>query len=196
MKNRKKTVLRTSLFLGNLTLLGGSSTWALFELRANNLRMTELREAVISADKSGTNVYEALSELREYVSLHMNATPPDSAGTKYSISLAETYARDKKAEENRVSNARVALANEATSYCESTVRNVQLSVRAECVSQYIAQRPIAEKQIIADLYRYDFASPRWTPDLAGWLIVVSFFLGLTLLVQVVSAVFVRLIIRK
>jgi len=152
-------------------------------LRANNLRMLELREDVFIADESGQGIEDALRALQAHVTTHMNADLP-RLGDNPAIQLKNTYERLQTAESQRVSEARQALTDEATAYCEANVRGVQLSVRAQCVSEYIAARPVSEKEINPDLYRYNFASPRWSPDLAGWSYVALVCFGAALFLNI------------
>lgn len=152
--------------------------------------MLDLREAVILADQSGQGVYDRLAELQGFVTSHMNANPP-KLGSEPAIQLKSTYERAKEAERARVSAERATIANDATVYCEANFRNVQLSRRAECVANYIADRPVEERVIVSDLYRYDFVSPRWTADNAG----VPIALGALSFLIFVSLVFSRLIAR-
>lgn len=170
MRQRKPLsyVIASVPFLSTL----GFSIYSLLQLRSNNLKMLELRDAVIQADESGQGVYERLAELQGYVTSHMNANPP-KLGSEPAIQLKNTYERAKSAEQERVSAERTAIANEATAYCEENFRNVNLSRRAECVAGYIADRPVQERVIISDLYRYDYVSPRWTADNAGIPIVIA-----------------------
>lgn len=176
------------------SFLGSVSAGAvgLFALRENNKDMLQLRDAVFEADEAGLGIQESIDALQNHVSSHMNANPP-KLGDNSAIQLKSSYDRARQAETERMSAARTELAQQATSYCEANVRNVQLSVRAQCVAQYIADRPITEKQIVADLYRYNFISPRWSPDLAGWSLVVACALGAIFVMQLLArflAVFV------
>jgi hypothetical protein len=173
MKRSKGTrfvKITAMLLLGLISVASIAIT--LYALRANNVKMLELRDAVIAADESGIAVYERLGELQQHVAAHMNATPP-RLGSEPSIQLKNSYDRARAMESARVSAERTNIANEATQYCESSLQSARLSARASCVADYIAARPVQERPVVADLYRYDFVSPRWTPDLAGIMLVVA-----------------------
>lgn len=160
--------LTITLVVVTLAVSGAS----LLALRTNNQRMIALYKQVELADLNGQGVHEALEALQNHVATHMNSTPP-KLGDNPSVQLKASYERAKKIETNRVSAEREKVAVDATAYCEATIRNTLLSNRASCVAEYIAARPVVEKPILADLYRYDFVSPRWTPDTAGWLLALT-----------------------
>lgn len=165
----KKTnrIANRVLLIANVLVIIVFAVSSVLALRSNNSTMIELYQKVADADKAGEGVTGALAKLQTHVSRHMNSTPP-KLGDNPSVQLKYTYEKALTAEQARVSSERQRITNEATAYCEQTVRNVVLSVRAQCVADYTAARPVAEKPILADLYRYDFVSPKWTPDIAGW----------------------------
>ena len=167
---------------------------SLFALRDNNKEMLRLRDVVFAADESSQGVQDAVGALQNHVTAHMNADPP-KLGDNSAIQLKQSYERAKQAEVARVSAARTDLAQQATIYCEANARNVQLSVRAACVSQFTIDRPISEKQVVADLYRYNFISPSWSPDLAGWSLAVACILGALFIIQVTARVIASIIIK-
>src|SRR5437868_7767644 len=71
----------------------------IFALRANNLGMVRLRNAVYTADKNGTNVEQSLQNLRAYVQTHMNTDLSDgNTGVYPPIQLKYTYERLQQAE--------------------------------------------------------------------------------------------------
>lgn len=151
-------------------------------LRQNNLTMLDLREKVFTADREGGDVNAALIDLQAHVTSHMNTALP-KLGDQKAIQLKHTYDRQAAAEEKRVSAARVRINNEATAYCESIYGSSALPARAACVRSYIAERPISERPVPPELYSLDFASPRWSPDTAGITLVITFLLGLALLIR-------------
>lgn len=172
----------------------GAGVTSLFALRDNNKQMLELRDAVFVADESGQGIQPAINALQNHVTAHMNANPP-KLGNNSAIQLKYSYDRAKEAEVNRTSTARTDLAQQATVYCEANARNVQLTERAACVSQYISDRPVNEKQIVADLYRYNFVSPTWSADLAGWSLVLAGVLGVLFIVQIAARMIASIIIK-
>ena len=140
-------------------------------LRHNNTTMIGLRNDVYLADKSNGNVEAALDRLRIFVYGHMNTNLSTSNGIKPPIQLSYTYARLQDAQQKNTD-----LYVEAKNYCETIVpANVSISGRGriDCITQYVTSHGAKPANIPAGLYEYDFLSPRWSPDLAGWSLVVA-----------------------
>jgi len=151
-------------------------------LRANYSTMVELREAVYQADQANGNVEQALQELRAFVNAHMNTNLGRDSGTVYPpIQLKYTYERLKKAEQDRVNAANSQVYTDAQHHCERLYpASFSGGPRVPCIAQYVKDHGTQAKTIPADLYRFSFATPRWSPDLAGWTLVLSvLFLVLT-----------------
>lgn len=150
---------------------------ATFSLRANNQNMVHLRQAVFDADKQNGDVETALRDLRQYVYTHMNTdlASGDNA-IKPPIQLKYRYDRLVEAElaKNNRSND---LYNDAQTYCEAHIKAFLGRDKLTCVRQYLDEHSgdskTAEINIPDDLYKFDFVSPRWSPDLAGWSLVCA-----------------------
>jgi preprotein translocase subunit SecF len=168
-KHIQKFMLRTPtwVFLA-LFLISGITTIA--ALRHNNETMVHLRSAVYEADKSGGDINSALNNLRRFVYGHMN-TNLSSGGNaiKPPIQLKYTYERLQAAEQKRADNANSNVYTEAQIYCQQQ-NSVDFSGRnrVPCVSDYVTTHGTKAGTIPAALYQYDFVSPAWSPDLAGW----------------------------
>lgn len=159
-----------------------SALVSVYALRHNNLTMIKLRNAVYEADKSGGDVNTALNNLRQYVYAHMN-TNLSSGGNaiKPPIQLKYTYERLQSAAEAAINNK--SLYTDAENYCQAQIpASVSISGRGRisCVQDYITSHGGKKApQIPAALYEFDFISPTWSPDLAGWSLVAAvIFLGL------------------
>lgn len=153
----------------------------IFALRHNNETMINLRNKVYAADQANGNVNAALNHLRDYVYSHMN-TDLSSGGNaiKPPIQLKYTYERLESAAEQQANNS--GLYTAAENYCQAQIpANVSISGRGRigCIQDYVTshggQQPAA---IPTALYEYDFVSPTWSPDLAGWSLVTTGLLGL------------------
>lgn len=180
---------------GNFILAAAGVGASILALRDNNLKMIALYEKVKEADTSGVGTYDRLKDLQVFVAQHMNATPP-KLGSNPGIQLVETYKRAKAAETARVTAERERIYNEAISYCEAALPQSLLSQRAQCIIDRNASQTVTERQIVPDLYRYDFVSPRWSPDLAGWSIVVSVVLVAVFVLQILARIVSKLIFTK
>lgn len=148
---------------------------AILALRANYAGMVERRAAVYVADEKGEGVEAALQALRRYVGQHMNTTLDTGKGIYPPIQLKHTYERLVKAEQDRVKTSNDKIYTEAQRYCERQDPNSFFGrERIPCIQKYIKDHPSSKARTVPDaLYKFDFASPRWSPDLAGWSLVLS-----------------------
>lgn len=157
-----------------LVLAVVSTAVCVFALRANNQHMIKLRDAVFAADKNGTDVQKPLQDLQAYVTSHMNTSLNAGNSAVYPpIQLKYTYdrlrAQNKQPDQNT-------LYSQAQAYCES-LNHTDFSGRnrVPCIEQYVQSHsgPNAPKTIPDALYKFSFASPVWSPDLAGWAIIIA-----------------------
>jgi hypothetical protein len=158
-----------------------SSVVAIGALRHNNLTMIKLRDVVYSADKADGDVNAALNNLRNYVYAHMNTDLNSGGNTiKPPIQLKYTYERLETKAQKEANNS--GLYTAAENYCQAKIpASVSFSGRGRigCVEDYIMSHGgRAAAAIPTALYQYDFVSPSWSPDLAGWSLVVA---GLSLI---------------
>ncbi len=152
-----------------------------FSLRANNQNMIELRQAVFTADEQNGDVESALRNLREYVYGHMNTDlAAGENAIRPPIQLKYRYERLVEAEQaklKKISNQD--LYSAAQDYCEQRIpTGFSGSNRLPCIREYLDSHgaEVAEEAVIPeDLYKFDFASPTWSPDLAGWSLVAACF---------------------
>jgi hypothetical protein len=147
---------------------------AVAALRNNYTGMTQLRNAVYQADRDAGNVEAALQNLRGYVNTHMNTTLDDGKGIYPPIQLQYTYERLVRAERDRVEAATSQIYTDAQRHCEALYPgSFSGGPRVPCIEQYIKSHGTVAHTIPDALYKFDFVSPRWSPDLAGWSIVLS-----------------------
>lgn len=146
-----------------------------FALRENNLHMVKLREAVYSADKNNGDVQGALTRLQQYVTAHMNTNLSNGPNAVYPpIQLKYTYDR-LRAASDKSTNEQVY--TDAQHYCEQqdstdfSGRN-----RVPCIQQYVEDHGVTAPAVPEALYKFDFISPIWSPDFAGYsLLATAFF---------------------
>lgn len=147
---------------------------SMYAIRQNNIRTIELRDAVLQVDKDNGDVETALHDLREYVYGHMNSDLASPTGAYPPIQLKYRYERLAVAEKERVSAANAQLYTEAQAYCETAIPTGRSLNRIDCIQDYITSKGGATEKAIPDaLYKFAFASPAWSPDLAGWSILVT-----------------------
>lgn len=166
-------------------------------LRQNNLKALELRDQVLQVDKDQGDVETALNDLRSFVYAHMNAQLATDTSVYPPIQLKYRYERLVAAEKQRVSKANAAVYTAAQKYCErQNSSDFSGRNRVPCIQDYVTKNGIKEKIIPDALYKFDFASPSWSPDLAGWAVVITFVLFIVLLVRSGLELWVRYRLRQ
>lgn len=152
-----------------------SATVAVLALRHNNLTAISLRNQVLQTDQQNGDVTSALNKLRSYVYSHMNTNLDSGPGAIYPpIQLKYTYNRLVQAEQTRVDAVNSKIYTDAQNYCQQTVPNgFSGRFRLSCIDTYVTSHGTTAKPIPTALYEFDFVSPFWSSDLAGWSIVVS-----------------------
>lgn len=147
-------------------LAGLSFLIGVIALRGNYVHMTELRDAVYAADKDGSDVQKPLAALQQYVTTHMNTNLSGGSNSVYPpIQLKYTYERLREANA-KASNAQVY--NDAQTFCESqNSSDFSGRNRVPCIESYVESHGVQQKEVPDALYKYDFLSPVWSPDLAG-----------------------------
>jgi hypothetical protein len=164
-------------------------------LRNNYSTMTQLRADVYAADQSNGDVVGALQRLRSYVNSHMNTNLETKSGVYPPIQLKHTYERLQAAEKAKAESGNAQVYTDAQKHCEQLYPgSVSGGPRIPCIEQYVKDHGGAPvKQIPDALYKFDFASPRWSPDLAGYSIVLAVLsLGLAALRLIIGSVLERL----
>jgi hypothetical protein len=162
-----------------LTAFIVSGTITVFALRNNNLTAINLRNQVIKADQDNDNVQGALNKLRQYVYSNMNTSLSSGPNAIYPpIQLKYTYQRLLQAEQSQVDAANASLYTRAEDYCQQIIPNgFSGRYRVSCIDNYVTQNAAKVQPIPAALYEFDFQPPFWSPDLAGWgLLVTAVFL--------------------
>lgn len=168
-------------------------------LRLNNIGMLQRREAVLAADKTGDLqiTQSRLYELQRYSAAHMNTdTGP--------FDLESQYRRDvQKAVDAATSNdsSKESINAKVDEICRSRVSGYG-SAWIQCFSEELAKFPPSTDP--ADtvnlpsplLYRHAFASPLWTPDFAGWSVLVCAVILLMIATRLVSLGILRLLLKR
>ena len=158
-------------------------------LRSNNIEMLKRREAVFVADKDGKGVDDALNKLRNYVYAHMNTDLSSGISIKPPIQLKHTYERLVAAEKDKVRVRNETIVEQAAAECLRRFPPGFIEQRTLCVQDFVAKNSIDEKPIPKELYQFDFASPTWSPDVAGFSILFTGLLVLLLIFRLVAGVF-------
>ncbi|MGD8373249.1 MAG: hypothetical protein PVI21_00095 [Candidatus Woesebacteria bacterium] len=159
-------------------------------LRQNNLGMIELRNMVKMADEQGNDAQtkQSLADLQSYIYSHMNTSMGERG-----IYLEHTYQRayERTIQEGMKDDSESRnLYNSADEACQSVFnKTYSFPAYTQCVAERLANQdssdPLASiKTPSVDLYRYNFTSPLWTPDNAGFVVLITFLILIFLLVRI------------
>jgi hypothetical protein len=156
--------------------------------------MIKLRQAVFNADKQDGDINGALNNLRKYVYGHMNTNLRGSNSSEPPIQLVNQFNRDVDAERARM----VAMGSadkvyvDAQTICEK--QGVPIIERAQCIQEYVTKNGKGIPQLnlpAKEVYTFDFASPLWSPDIAGFSIVLSIIFGLLLISRFITGFIIK-----
>ena len=143
-------------------------------LRHNNEQMIVLRDAVYQADKNDGDVEGALRNLRGYVFSHMNTSLASGPNAVHPpIQLKYTYERLQAAQQVSLGQNNSQLYGQAQQACEAQGETTTAQTTIACIQEYAASHGIQLASIPEGLYKFDFVSAKWSPDLAGWSLVIT-----------------------
>jgi hypothetical protein len=173
-------------------------------LRLNNLEMVERRSAVVAADEKGDReaMRSSIIELQRYVARHMNT------GLGNGFFLSKTYERDRDAAlaaANQSTNPNSSVYQQASIECRSRFQGGRESFRndyVQCVIERVsAMSPQTDvEQTLnlpkADAYKVNFASPFWTPDMAGLAVAFCVLVTLVILGRALLTLGLRMLLKR
>jgi len=176
------------LVFGVLVLLGA------FFMRQNNLHMITLRNMVLQADEQNKDIPQQLTTLRNYVASHMNTGMGEQG-----IYLAHSYRR---AYDAAIAQATGGSGDSAVIYqnaqktCMSQFNeDSEFLAYGQCLTDKIeASGAPAISTPSADLYRFNFVSPAWSPDVAGFTLLTAALVGLLVAGQLVLKAIIYLLL--
>ena len=168
-------------------------------LRLNNTGMIARRNAVTAADKSGNTqeIASRIYDLQRYSTSHMNA----DSGIFY---LQEQYNRDVR-KAMSVDNGSGADSPQARA---DAICNPNLSVHgyskayqdcmlAELTKEGQVTDPSSMRLPSPALYRYDgFPSPIWSPDFAGWSVLVTVLIFIVIVGRLITLGILRILLKR
>lgn len=168
-------------------------------LRLNNIGMVQRREAVINADKEGSqeDVVSRLYDLQRYVASHMNTNLGKG------VYLEETYARDYQnwmKNNYGTSNPNGNIYKKAQEVCAPQFSSYSYAY-LQCTTNELAKYPSANDPASEsskprkEAYIHNFASPLWSPDFAGWSVVVFGGIALLIVIRLVSLGVLQIMLR-
>lgn len=146
-------------------------------LRMNNVRMIERKEAVLAADRSGDlgMVTERLHDLQEYSLRHMNAsTGQVFLENAYRQKINQLINDAKKTIDSQQGQNAYKI---AADICDKRFRGYSQAY-AECFLSEVNKQsssvptPVEIKTLSPNTYIHSYASPYWSPDLAGFAVLI------------------------
>lgn len=169
-------------------------------LRLNNISMVERREGVLSADRQGNEevIIKRLYDLQRHVSAHMNTE------LGRGVYLESSYSRDLQnwqSSQYGDTNPNGNIYKKAQEICAPRFKSYS-SAYLQCTTSELTKFPAAADPATStskprqEAYIHAFSSPLWSPDFAGWSVVL-FLVILGLIVgRFASLVVLRLLLRK
>ncbi len=169
-------------------------------LRLNNIGMVQRREAVLSADESG-NVdvtIDRLYDLQQYVSSHMNT---DLGG---GVPLNNAFHRDYETwmqGQYGSANSQENIYKKAQEVCAPQFSNYSYAY-VQCTTNELAKYPAAANPASEstkprqEAYIHTFASPVWSPDFAGWSVLLFGVILLVIVIRIISLGVLQLMLRR
>lgn len=169
-------------------------------LRLNNIGMVERREAVITADNTGDKkvTQSRLYDLQRYVSDHMNT---DMGKGVY---LEASYKRDYQAAYKMASNDSNPNGNiykKAQEVCMPRFTYWSYAY-VQCSADELAKYPDGTILLnsvnwpIASTYLHAYVSPLWSPDFAGWSLLLCVVIFIMIIARLTSVVILRMLLRR
>ncbi len=161
-------------------------TLSIVGLISNSNEAKQRYDSLIAVDQAGGDVEKSLNELRSYIYSHMNTQIGSELGVKPPIQLKGTYERLVAQEQEKAAKSNEALYAEAQAECERTQpAGFSGSNRLECITAYVDANgvKVEAKAVEEDFYKFDFVPPRWSPDLAGFSIVLASIFGIVFIID-------------
>lgn len=173
-------------------------------LRLNNIGMTERRSAVIAADEAGDSAVtqQRLFALQRYVNSHMNADPGR-------IAFIGQHQRDSQKLKDEAASQGASDGNvyqKAAAVCDPIARAQNWRWPdpryTQCVDTELSKYPAASGPVMSikvpnvSMYYHSYVSPSWSPDFAGFSILVCIVIALMIIVRLGSLLVLRLLLKQ
>ena len=169
-------------------------------LRLNNIGMIQRRDAVLAADSAGDDAItqNRLYDLQRFVNDHMNTDLGKG------IYLETAYKRDvQKAydEASKETNPNGNIYKKAQEVCAPQFTHWSVAF-VQCSVNELAKYPAADNLVglanlpKADTYLHSFVSPVWSPDFAGWSVLICVVILLMIFIRIVSVGLLKLLLRR
>lgn len=169
-------------------------------LRLNSIGMDQRREAVLVADREGNEevIINRLYDLQRYVAAHMNT---DLGRGVY---LEQSYNRDQQEwleTQYGASNPNGNIYEKAQEVCAPRYDRFSYAY-VLCTTNELEKYPAATDPATdtsrprQEAYIHSFTSPIWSPDFAGWSVLVFGVILALILIRLMSLGILQLMLRK
>ncbi len=169
-------------------------------LRLNSIGMVQRRDAVINADVEGNSdaIINRLYDLQQYVSAHMNTD------LGRGVFLEQSFNRDiQDWHETQYGDANPNgnIYKKAQEVCAPRFSNYSYAY-LQCTTNELAKYPAANDPATdtskprQEAYIHSFSAPFWSPDFAGWSVLVFVVIALLIVIRFVSLVVLQLMLRR
>lgn len=168
-------------------------------LRLNNIGMVERRTAVLAADKLANveDIQNRLYDLQRYVSQHMNS----DTGAIY---LEQAYQRDSKKiidAAGNTTNPNGNIYKKASDACDAQF-SLYSQPYFQCYLSELEKYPAADNAPTTvslpatDLYRHEFSAPVWSPDFAGWSVLICLVITTMIVARLTGLVILKALLKR
>ena len=169
-------------------------------LRLNNIGMIDRRSAVIAADEAGNEeaIINRLYDLQQYVSQHMNT---DLGRGVYLESSYNRDLQDWQANQYGDQNPNGNIYRKAQEVCAPLFSSYSAAY-LQCTTSELAKYPAAANpgdssgKPRQETYIHNFATPAWSPDFAGWSLVVCAVIAGLIVARLISLGILHLLLRR
>ncbi len=159
--------------------------------------MVERRKAVLAADSSGdTNVTrDRLYDLQRYVSSHMNTNMGKG------VYLETSYKKDVQAAyEAAALNLNGNVYRLAQDVCEPQFSGwsyAYIQCTVDELNKYSSSSDLISSVQLpkADMYLHSFVSPLWSPDFAGWSVLLSVVILIIIILRLIGVIILKTIVH-
>lgn len=170
-------------------------------LRMNNTGMVQRRDAIEGADKSGNTdeIVQRIYDIQRYSAAHMNA----DTGVFY---LQAQYDRDVKKAVGDASGGPNDVASSPQARADAICNpNLQIHGYSLAYQNCMLAELSKEGQVVDPasitmpnpaLYRYAFASPVWSADFAGFSVLLSLLIALTIALRFIVWAVLKLLLKR
>ena len=213
LKNFKVTTWKLLLILAVMLFLDATI------LRFNHIKMTELRDAVLTSDEQEDDAAVAanLDKLKEYVFSHIVINVVDENGKQkimfgtgpfylehQYIRAANKALEEAEAKMGDGSNPNGNIYQAASEVCQPQAVREGWTWNSpgyiNCMMGEIEKYPSSEDlqaQLVAELpstelYRKNYASPLWTPSFAGFMILLTLVVIVVIFIRIIVWIVLRL----